>query len=315
MRRPVERQHAVVPQQHHRRRGRLTGERAVLGTVDGRARSRVRRVVERADALEHAGAGARPGRRPRASSTSPARTASASARPEEAARSGHLEVDAGAPTTRRSSRALIQSVRTNPSNPHSPRRMPASSSTCSRAVRTVEPVVRGHHARARRRRARAISNGHEVDLAQRARVDHRVDGVALELGVVAGEVLDRGDDPCDCTPRTNAAGDRAREQRVLGVALEVAPRERRAVDVDRRRQQHAARLGVGLLAEHDADPLDQRRIPGRAERGAARHADRRSRSRGRTARARARRWDRRSPGSTGSRAVRSRRGSRSRRRW
>ena len=120
----------------------------------------------------------------------------------------------------------------------------------------------------------ASSNGTSVELAQRAGVDHRVDALALELGVVAGEVLHRGDDAL----RLHAADERRRglprEQRVLGVALEVAAAERRTVEVDRRRQQHAAGLGERLLAEHHPDPLDQLGIPGGAECGAARRAHR-----------------------------------------
>ena len=121
----------------------------------------------------------------------------------------------------------------------------------------------------------ASSNGTQVDLAQRALVDHRVDRVALELGVVAGEVLHRRGDALRLHAAHERGRDLAREQRVLGVALEVAARERRAVDVDRRREQHAARLGARLLAEHRADPLDELDVPRRAERGAARHARRR----------------------------------------
>ena len=50
--------------------------------------------------------------------------------------------------------------------------------------------------------------------------------VALELGVVAGEVLDRGDDALRLhTPHERGRG-LARQQRVLGVALEVATAER-----------------------------------------------------------------------------------------
>ena len=82
-----------------------------------------------------------------------------------------------------------QSVTTKPSKPHSPRRMPASSASSLGAVAAVEPVVGGHQPE----RA-ALADGelerHEVDLAQRALVDHRGHRVALELGLVAGEVLD-----------------------------------------------------------------------------------------------------------------------------
>ena len=76
------------------------------------------------------------------------------------------------------------------------------------AVAAVEPVVGGHQPE----RA-ALADGelerHEVELAQRALVDHRGHRVAVELGLVADEVLGRGGDVLrDCTPRTYAAAAR-----------------------------------------------------------------------------------------------------------
>ena len=55
-------------------------------------------------------------------------------------------------------------------------------------------------------------------------------------------------------------GDRdlGREQRILRVALEVPAVERRAVDVDRRREQDAGTFRERLLGERLADLLDQR---------------------------------------------------------
>ena len=91
------------------------------------------------------------------------------------------------------------------------------------AVRTVEPVVGGHDPERAAFAHRELERD-EVELAQRALVDHRVDGVALELGVVAGEVLDRGDDALRLHAAHERGRDLAREQRVLGVALEVAAR-------------------------------------------------------------------------------------------
>ena len=65
------------------------------------------------------------------------------------------------------------------------------------------------------------------------------------------------------------------EVRVLGVALEVAARERMAVDVDRRCEQHVRALAARLVADPAPDLFDELRIPRRAERGAAREGGRR----------------------------------------
>ena len=62
--------------------------------------------------------------------------------------------------------------------------------------------------------------------------------------------------------------------RILGVALEVAARERVPVDVDRRREQHVRALAPRLVADPAADLLDELGIPRRAERGAARERGR-----------------------------------------
>ena len=143
-----------------------------------------------------------------------------------------------------------------------------------RAVHAVEPVVRGHDAERAAFAHRELER-HERDLAERALVDDGVDRHAFELGVVRGEVLHRGGDAF----RLHAAHERgrglAREQRVFRVALEVAARERRAVDVDGGPEQHPARLRARLGADHRADALDEVDVPRRAERGAARGAERR----------------------------------------
>ena len=75
--------------------------------------------------------------------------------------------------------------------------------------------------------------------------------------------------PSDCTPRTNAAAMLAREQRVLRVALEVAARERRAVDVD----------GGRRAAPGTPSCAPRRRSARRCARRARRSTSRRARSR------------------------------------
>ena len=112
------------------------------------------------------------------------------------------------------------------------------------------------------------------DLAQRAVVHLGADRHAFELGVVRGEVLDRTADVLRL--HTGDVRDRGArgEVRVLGVALEVAPRERMPVGVDGRRQQHVALLAARLVADPLADLFDEVRVPRGAERGAARERGR-----------------------------------------
>jgi len=68
--------------------------------------------------------------------------------------------------------------------------------------------------------------GREVDLPQRPLRHLGADGHALELGVIADEVLDRGGHPSALSALD--VGDRhaGREEGILRVALEVAPRQR-----------------------------------------------------------------------------------------
>ena len=80
--------------------------------------------------------------------------------------------------------------------------------------------------------ARISSNGSQVELAQRPLVDARVEREALGLGVVGDEVLDRRGDALGLQPAHVRGADPRRQQRVLAEALEVAPAERRAVEVD-----------------------------------------------------------------------------------
>ena len=58
----------------------------------------------------------------------------------------------------------------------------------------------------------------------------------------------------DCTPRDEPDREPGGEVRVLRVALEVPARERVAMQVDRRREQHVRALGARLLAERRARP-------------------------------------------------------------
>ena len=121
----------------------------------------------------------------------------------------------------------------------------------------------------------ASSNGQQVELAQRALVDHRVHRVALGLRLVADEVLDGHGD----VARLHAADVRG------GRAARTAAGPRRSIRSCARRAasgacSRSARAGSARRAARvsspssGADALDQLRVPRRAERGAAGHAGR-----------------------------------------
>ena len=81
-------------------------------------------------------------------------------------------------------------------------------------------------------------------------------------------------DALDCRAM-NATARRGAQVRVFGVALEVAAPDRVPLQVDRRREQHVHPAVARFGSERGADPFDERRIPRRAERGAAREQRRR----------------------------------------
>ena len=128
----------------------------------------------------------------------------------------------------------------------------------------VEPVV-GRHDGECAALADGDLEGHQIELAQRALVDDRADGRPLELGVVADEVLDGGEDALRLDAAHVAGGEATRQQRVLGVALEVAAGQRRPVQVHRRGEQSAATAVARLAPDEGAERLRQRRVPGCAE--------------------------------------------------
>ncbi len=265
----VEREDAFVAQQDHGGGGRLARERAVLGPVD-RALGCVGLVVERADAVERA-------QQPHRLSVDelprrPARRARRRRAPGRAPGGpGHLEVEA------RGRRALGRREREPVGHDEAleaplAAQDPAEQLRVLRAVAAVQAVVSRHDAE-RAALADGELEGHEVKLVQRPLVDDGVDRVALELRLVAREVLDRRDDALRLQAAHVAGRGTARQQRVLREALEVAARERRAVEVERRGEQDAAALRARLLAQEHADALDERRVPRRPEGRAAGDAD------------------------------------------
>ena len=115
----------------------------------------------------------------------------------------------------------------------------------------------------------------EVDLAQRALVDARQVGGALGLGVVGDEVLDAHAHAAVLRGADDVHGDRAGEQRVLGVALEVAAADGRALQVHLRGEHDVDAVAARLGGEHRADLVGQVDVPRRGERAGRREGGRR----------------------------------------
>ena len=111
-------------------------------------------------------------------------------------------------------------------------------------VRAVDLVV-GAHDRPRPGGGDHVLERGQVDLAQRALVDLGVDAEPVGLLVVGGEVLDAGAHPLALQPLDEPGRDASGQVRVLGDVLEVAPAQRRTLDVD-------------TGPEHDGDALRPR---------------------------------------------------------
>ena len=138
-----------------------------------------------------------------------------------------------------------------------------------RAVHAVEPVVGRHD----RRRLAASHGGLEraqIQLAQRRRVDDRIDHHAVGLLVVDRKVLQRGAHPLAL--HAVDPGDRqlAGEQRILGEVLEVAAGGRVALQVDRRAEHHSDAFCHRLASDRPPHLRHQLRVPGGGQGAAGR---------------------------------------------
>ena len=141
------------------------------------------------------------------------------------------------------------------------------------AVHPVQAVVGGHDPPRASLLHRDLER-QERDLTQGAFIHLRIDRVALELGIVADEVLGGHRDSVRLHTPDEPGGNLAGEQRILAVTLEVPATFRRAMEVDCRGEEHVGRLHLRLLTEERAEFLHEVRIPGRAERSARRDAGR-----------------------------------------
>ena len=185
----VEGQDAVVGQQHGHLGRRPPEQRQVLGGL--RLRTDGRRLVRARRAGPGSRAGGATAASRSASSTSPAATASTTVGPSDRPGPG-ISRSRPAPSADEVSTMANQSVITRPSKPHSPRSTSRQQCGLLGEPPTVEPVVGGHDPEGTALLHRQLE-GQQVQLAEGALVDHRVDRAPLELGVVADEVLHRGE--------------------------------------------------------------------------------------------------------------------------
>ena len=222
-------------QQHHAGRRGPAGEGVVrgVGHVGGRA------GAGPLDEPQHAG--------DRVSSTSsgsvPSATASTMARSLTPEVRRHLQIQPGGqrgnPVGHRTPVGHHQPVETPLLAQHLGEQPPVLG-----GVRAVDLVV-GAHDRPRPGGGDHVLERGQVDLAQRALVDLGVDAEPVGLLVVGGEVLDAGAHPLALQPLDEPGRDASGQVRVLGDVLEVAPAQRRTLDVD-------------TGPEHDGDALRPR---------------------------------------------------------
>ena len=132
----------------------------------------------------------------------------------------------------------------------------------------VDPVV-GRHDRPGSG-VDGVLERREVDLAHRLRVDPGDVVGAVGLGVVGDVVLDARRDALVLDAGHDAGSDDRGEQRVLGVALEVAAADGGALDVDLRREHDVDAVAASLPRERPADLDGEVDIPGRPDRARAR---------------------------------------------
>ena len=120
-------------------------------------------------------------------------------------------------------------------------------------IDAVDLVVCAHH-RGRLGLGDDPLEGGQVDLAQSPLVDVGADPHPLGLLVVRGEVLDRRPDALVLLALDVRRAEHARQQRILGVVLEVPPAQRRALDVHSGAEHDVHAERPRLPADRRADP-------------------------------------------------------------
>ena len=128
------------------------------------------------------------------------------------------------------------------------------------AVDAVEAVVRDHH-HPRSRLRHAQFERSQVQLAESLLIDDRVRGVADALVLVADEVLGAGAHPLPLHTLDEGRPEAAAQERVLGVVLEVAAAERRALEIEPGGENDPDAERLRFLADRRADLANESRVP------------------------------------------------------
>ena len=128
-------------------------------------------------------------------------------------------------------------------------------------VGAVDQVVAGHEVLGVGLLDGDLETG-EVDLAQRALIEHGVGCLAAGLLLVAGEVLGAGGEALVLDAAHIACGHLSCEIGILGDVLEVASAERVALDAEAGAQDDVVVHGRRLLGERHADLLGELGLPG-----------------------------------------------------
>src|SRR5262249_15593941 len=105
----------------------------------------------------------------------------------------------------------------------------------------------------------------QIDLAQRTFLHDRVHGRALDLGVVAGEVLEGRADAAILQAANDRRGEIARQHRVFGIVFIAPPAQRCSPDVDAGPGQHVNAEALALAGQRRAELVGEIDVPGAAD--------------------------------------------------
>ena len=144
-----------------------------------------------------------------------------------------------------------------------------------RGVTAVDHVV-GIHNRADVAFFHRRFKGGEIDFAQGAFVNDGIGVVAIEFGIVRGEMLDRGADTLALHALDVTHGNFPGEVRIFAQVFEVASIHRRAVNVHGGTEHEMNALGARVSADFYSFASRERRIPGRRQRDPSGHGGGRS---------------------------------------
>ena len=122
-------------------------------------------------------------------------------------------------------------------------------------------VVVGGHDRPGVRIGHADLEWQQIELAERGLGNPHVHCAPLGFRLVCDKVLHTRSNPVALDAPDVGSGQPATQQRIFGICLKQPATQRRAVQIDRRAEDHIDGLGATFAGEHLADPLCSRLIP------------------------------------------------------